>query len=303
MIEIVTDYHEASGITHNGTMHADEVFATAFLALYFNNFKVIRVSEVPNDVSVNTIIYDIGKGKFDHHQTNAKIRDNGIKYSSFGLIFEEYGLKYLKKLKLKNSKEIYNYFIKDFVEAIDAIDNGVFPEIKANYRIKTVSDLIKLFNPSYNSFEDETTSFIEAVEFATTILKKELKNVTSKVEANKKVKLLLNKTKGPILILDEYLPYEETVLTSLQGKKIKLVIYPSNRGGYAVKTVPLSLIDKNSRVYFPKKWASLTDEKLEEVSLVKNACFCHVNRFILTAKTKEAAIKLAEITVKEDEKN
>ena len=303
MIEIVTDYHEASGITHNGTMHADEVFATAFLALYFNNFKVIRVSEVPNDVSVNTIIYDIGKGKFDHHQTNAKIRDNGIKYSSFGLIFEEYGLKYLKKLKLKNSKEIYNYFIKDFVEAIDAIDNGVFPEIKANYRIKTVSDLIKLFNPSYNSFEDETKSFIEAVEFATTILKKELKNVTSKVEANKKVKLLLNKTKGPILILDEYLPYEETVLTSLQGKKIKLVIYPSNRGGYAVKTVPLSLIDKNSRVYFPKKWAGLTDEKLEEVSLVKNACFCHVNRFILTAKTKEAAIKLAEITVKEDEKN
>ena len=303
MITLVKDYHEAMGITHNGTMHADEVFATAFLSLYFKDFKVIRVGEVPKDINTNTIVYDIGKGKFDHHQSNAKERDNGIKYSSFGLLFEEYGLSYLKKLKLKNTKAIYNYLVKDFIEAIDAIDNGIFPEIKAQYKVKTLSDIIKMFNPSYLSNDKENEQFIKAVSLAETILIHELKSVIGKVNAAAKVKKILNKTKGSILILDEYLPYEETVLTSLAGKKIKLVIYPSNRGGYGVKTVPISMTDKTSRVYFPKEWGGLTNKELEEKTQVKGSLFCHTNRFLLTASTKEAALKLAEITIEVNEKN
>ena len=301
MITLVKDLNEANGITHNGTMHDDEVFATAFLSLYFGNFKVARVSEVPKDISTNTIIYDIGKGKFDHHQTDARIRDNGIKYSSFGLLFEEYGLNYLKKLKLKNTKTIYNYLVKDFIEAIDAIDNGIFPEIKSIYKIKTVSDVIKIFNPSYGSNDNEDEQFIKAVSLAESILTEELKNVIGKVEAGAKVKKLLNKTKGSILILDEYLPYEETVLTSLSGKKIKFAIYPSNRGGYGIKTIPISTTDKTSRVYFPKEWGGLTNDDLEKVTGVKGSLFCHTNRFLMTASDLNTAIKLAEIAINTNE--
>ena len=301
MITLVKDINEADGITHNGTMHADEVFATAFLSLYFGNFKVARVSEVPKDISTNTIIYDIGKGKFDHHQSDARIRDNGIKYSSFGLLFEEYGLSYLKKLKLKNTKAIYNYLVKDFIEAIDAIDNGIFPEIKADYKVKTLSDVIKLFNPSYLSNDNEDEQFIKAVTLAESILTEELKNVIGKVNASFKVKTILNKTKGPILILDEYLPYEETILTSLSGKKIKFVIYPSNRGGYGIKTIPISTTDKTSRVYFPKTWGGLTNNDLEEVTGIKGSLFCHTNRFLMTASSLDTAKKLAEIAIELNE--
>ena len=302
MITLVKDINEADGITHNGTMHADEVFATAFLSLYFGNFKVARVSEVPKDISTNTIIYDIGKGKFDHHQSDARIRDNGIKYSSFGLLFEEYGLSYLKKLKLKNTKAIYNYLVKDFIEAIDAIDNGIFPEIKAIYKIKTVSDVIKIFNPSYGSNDKEDEQFIKAVSLAESILTEELKNVIGKVEAGVKVKKILNKTKGPILILDEYLPYEETILTSLSGKKILFAIYPSNRGGYGIKTIPISTTDKTSRVYFPKAWGGLTNDALEKVTGIKGSLFCHTNRFLMTASNLDTAKKLAEIAININEK-
>ena len=302
MITLVKDINDADGITHNGTMHADDVFATAFLSLYFNNFKVARVNEVPKDISSNVIVYDIGKGKYDHHQSNARIRDNGIKYSSFGLLFEEYGLRYLKKLKLKNTKAIYNYLVKDFIEGIDAIDNGIFPLIKADYKVKTVSDIIKIFNPSYLSNDSLDEQFVKAVNLAETILIYELKNVVGKVEAGVKVKKLLNKTKGPILILDEYLPYEETILTSLDGKKIKLVIYPSNRGGYAINTVPISTIDKTSRVYFPKNWGGLSNSDLEEVTGIKESLFCHTNRFLMTAKDLDTAKKLAEIAINVNEK-
>ena len=302
MITLVKDLNEADGITHNGTMHDDEVFATAFLSLYFGDFKVARVSEVPKDISTKTIVYDIGKGRFDHHQNDARIRDNGIKYSSFGLLFEEYGLSYLKKLKLKNTKAIYNYLVKDFIEAIDAIDNGIFPEIKSIYKIKTVSDVIKIFNPSYGSNDNEDEQFIKAVSLAESILTEELKNVIGKVEAGTKVKKLLNKTKGPILILDEYLPYEETVLTSLSGKKILFAIYPSNRGGYGIKTIPISTTDKTSRVYFPKEWGGLTNEDLEKVTGIKGSLFCHTNRFLMTASDLDTAIKLAEIAININEK-
>ena len=302
MITLVKDINEADGITHNGTMHADEVFATAFLSLYFGNFKVARVSEVPKDISTNTIIYDIGKGKFDHHQSDARIRDNGIKYSSFGLLFEEYGLSYLKKLKLKNTKAIYNYLVKDFIEAIDAIDNGIFPEIKSIYKIKTVSDVIKIFNPSYGSNDNEDEQFIKAVSLAESILTEELKNVIGKVEAGVKVKKILNKTKGPILILDEYLPYEETILTSLSGKKILFAIYPSNRGGYGIKTIPISTTDKTSRVYFPKPWGGLNNDALEKVTGIKGSLFCHTNRFLMTASNLDTAKKLAELAININEK-
>ncbi len=302
MITLVKDIKEANGITHNGTMHADEVFATAFLSLYFGSFKVIRVSEVPIDISPNTLVYDIGKGKFDHHQSDARVRDNGIKYSSFGLLFEEFGIDFLKKMKLKNTKAIYNYFVKDFIEGIDAIDNGIFPDVKANYKVKTVSDIIKIYNPSYLSNDSEDGQFIKVVNLAESILTEELKNVVGKVEAASKVKKLLNKTKGPLLILDEYLPYEETVLTSLAGKKIKFVIYPSNRGGFGIKTVPISTTDKTSRVYFPKSWGGLSNSDLEEVTGIKGSLFCHTNRFLMTASTLDTAKKLAEIALDVNEK-
>ena len=174
--------------------------------------------------------------------------------------------------------------------------------IKADYKVKTVSDIIKIFNPSYLSNDSLDEQFVKAVNLAETILIYELKNVVGKVEAGVKVKKLLNKTKGPILILDEYLPYEETILTSLDGKKIKLVIYPSNRGGYAINTVPISTIDKTSRVYFPKNWGGLSNSDLEEVTGIKGSLFCHTNRFLMTAKDLDTAKKLAEIAINVNEK-
>lgn len=302
MVKIVTDYKEALGFTHSGTMHADEVFATAFLDLLFEDFKVIRVNELPNYIPSKAIVYDIGKGNFDHHQADAKIRDNGIKYSSFGLLFEEYGKLYLKKINVTEIDSVYDYFVKDFILAIDAIDNGEFPVIKASYKVKTITDVIKLFNPSYSFKEDENQNFVAAVELAKVIFNYELKSVIGKVKAFKKVKEKLPKVENGILILDCYLPYEEVILNSLEGKKVKLVLYPSNRGGFAVKTVPISLTNSNSRIYFPKAWAGLNDEELEKISKVEGASFCHVNRFLVTAKTKEAALKLALLAVKANEK-
>lgn len=294
-MRLVTDIKEAKYITHNGTMHADEVFATAFLDLYKKDIKVIRVSELDRTkIKKGTIIYDIGRKKFDHHQENAKVRENGIKYSSLGLLFKEYGKKYLKQENIKDIDEVFLGMEKELIEAIDAIDNGMFPEITASYKVKTISDVIKLFNPSYGSNQKEEEQFIKAVELAKQIWQETLYNVIGKVQAKKIVEEKLKTNDKEYLELEEYLPYEETILKSDQGQNIKFVMYPSNRGGYGIKTIRKSLEDKTDRQSFPEPWAGLEKKQLEEVTGIKDVEFCHIGRFLMTCKTKEAAYQVLE---------
>lgn len=108
-MKLVTDIKEAKYITHSGTMHTDEVFATAFLDLYKKDITLIRLPQIDIDkIEKDVLVYDIGRGKYDHHQDDAKTRENGIKYSSFGLLFQEFGKEYLKQLKIEDIEEVFN---------------------------------------------------------------------------------------------------------------------------------------------------------------------------------------------------
>ncbi|MCE9517420.1 MYG1 family protein [Candidatus Nomurabacteria bacterium] len=85
-------------VTHNGTFHADDVFATATLSLLLDgNIKVIRTRD-PKIIASADYVYDVGgeynlyKNLFDHHQKGgAGKRENGIPYAAFGLVWKSYG--------------------------------------------------------------------------------------------------------------------------------------------------------------------------------------------------------------------
>ncbi len=293
-MQLVNSVEEAGYVTHSGTMHADEVFATAFLDLYKKDIKVFRTTNINPSLYKDKIIYDVGRDRFDHHQEDARIRENGIKYSSFGLLFEEYGKEYLKELKIENIDEVYTEIEKDLVEQIDAIDNGEFPKIEARYKVKTLSDVFKLFNPSFRTNQDENSQFISAVEVAKIIFIEEVLTASGKVMAKNLVLDKVKETDKPYIILDEYMPYEETIITNEEANNILFVIFPSNRGGFAIKTLPKSLEDRSSRCEIPLEWAGKSDKELEDISEIKDLLFCHVGRFIISSKTKEAAIAAVE---------
>lgn len=297
MIKIVKTQEEADFITHSGTMHADEVFATAFLEQYFGKNKVLRTNNVEFDkLSTRVIVYDIGRGKFDHHQVDALKRDNDITYCSFGLLWKEFGKDFLKKEGFSNIDSLWEYIDKDFVEGIDADDNGVFPKIDAIYKVKTISSIIKLFNPSFDSDEDESCQFIKAVDVASKIFYEEILYANGKVIADKNINDLLDEvdSDSKFLILDKFLPYEETILNREDKNNILFVAFPSNRGGYAIKTIPKSLTDKTARMDFPEEWAGLEGEGLEKVSSIKGLTFCHTGRFIVSCKDLKSVYKVLE---------
>ena len=300
-MEIVTNIYEANCITHSGTMHADEIFSTAFLDLYLNDVKVHRTTNIPSDIKEDVLIYDIGRGIYDHHQEDAQKRENGIKYCSFGLLWKQFGRDFLNKRNVSDIEEVFTMFDKDLVEAIDADDNGVFPKIDAPYKVKTLSEVFKLFNPGYKSGQDETIQFYMAVMVAKTIIEQELSNVIGKVIAKSQVLEKLKTATNHTLFLDEYMPYEQTILSLESANDIYFVVYPSNRGGYGIKTIPISQEDHTKRKEFPESWAGLDNEELEKVSGIKGLRFCHLTRFLVTCDTEEAVHKVLETVLKEPE--
>lgn len=298
MIQMVHNIEEANCITHSGTMHADEVFATAFLHLYKKNIKVYRTNSIKKDDNQQDyIIYDIGRGKYDHHQLDSAKRENQIPYSSIGLLWKDFGKDYLEKNDFPEIEEIYLAVDKDLIEGIDADDNGVFPKIESTFKVKTIPSIIKMFNPSFESTENESDQFLKAVKLAEMILKEELSYIKGKILAEKKVLEYLNKYDGTsnYFILDEYLPYEETLLKDEKYNKIEFVAFPSNRGGFAIKTVPISFQDHNPRKAFPESWAGLENEELEKISNIKGLRFCHSGRFIVNCKDYNVVLKVIEM--------
>lgn len=96
---------EINAITHTPPHHADEVFATAMLAMV-SNVELLRTRN-PKLIENNpdAIVYDVGgkydpeSKRFDHHQRDfAEARPDGTPYSSAGLIWREYGSDIVKKL-------------------------------------------------------------------------------------------------------------------------------------------------------------------------------------------------------------
>ncbi len=304
MIKIVDNIEEANCITHNGTMHADEIFATAFLELYYGNRKVFRTSEVDfSSLSNDAIVYDIGRGEYDHHQIDALKRENGITYCAFGLLWKRFGKDFLKKNHITPVEEVFLEIDQDFVMAIDAEDNGFFPTIEANYKVKTLSSLFKIFNPSYHSLEDESTQFIRAVQVAKNIFEEEISYIQGKVLATQKIKSMIEELPddAKYLVLDEYLPYEEVLLNTEKANSILFVAFPSNRGGFAIKTIPKSREDRTARMEFPEEWAGFEGKELEERSNIDGLIFCHRGRFIVSCKQLDTVYQVLHYLCSDEE--
>ena len=61
--------------------------------------------------------------------------------------------------------------------------------------------------------------------------------------------------------------------------------------------VPKEVGSFESRKLFPQSWGGLRAEELQIETGISTATFCHNNRFICCAQTKEDAVKLAQIAV------
>lgn len=302
-LKITKNIKEANLITHSSSFHPDDVFSTMFLSKIIKNPIVCRTNN-PENANENAIVYDIGFGKFDHHGPDALYRENPkLKYCSFGLLWKEYGLQYLETINKDEKEILFKAIDENLIMQIDGIDNGVFPKIEAQYKLTDLDKVIDLFNNAWNEEKDNDENFLIAISVAEKIFDRMIVKENAKILANKKVEEQINTVKDGILILDEYLPYQEAIFASKnpRAKEIKVVIFPSNRGGYNIKPMTISKDSKELAYKFSKEFNGLHDEELAKISKIKTARFVHASGFLACSETLDDAILLAENAINNKE--
>ena len=263
--------------THNGIFHADDVFSSALLLMLNSRIRIERGGKVPE--TYEGIVFDIGAGRFDHHQANKRVRKNGIPYAAFGLLWEEYG-------ELLLAAEDARQFDRDFVQALDEADNTG----KENLLAQCISD----WNPQWNEPEaDVTKRFEEAVEWAGQLLDAKFRAIWAKREAFTQIRLWVQEQSSPILWLEKAMPWKEAV----KGTGIFYVCFPSMRGGYAIQAVPKDDGEIELKKPFPAKWRGKTAEELRILTGIETFGFCHNSGFLCAADTSGDAARVARMAM------
>ena len=279
--------NNATAFTHSGKFHADDVFSSALL-LYLNpEIRIIRGNKVPEDF--DGIVFDIGRGRYDHHQKDSRIRENGIPYAAFGLLWEELGAEIL-------GEELAQKFDESFVQPLDNNDNtGEKNEL---------ATLIGNFNPTWDAQGGNDEAFFQAVSVAGMILENKFERYLGNERADKRVEEILeehqkailsgekSKEEARILILPEFVPCQKR----LSETDIAFVIFPSNRGGYCIQPQRKEY-SLNYKCSFPVEWLGLENEELAAATGLPSAGFCHKGGFLMTTGTLEDAVKACEISL------
>lgn len=276
-------------LTHGGKFHADDVFSTALLKLINPDIKTKRGFEVPENFG--GLVYDIGGGKYDHHQENSEVRENGVPYAAFGLLWREFGAGMISKgCPQEAAEKEAERFDEKFIQPIDLDDNtGCGNQL---------SGVIGAFNPCWDSLKSADECFEEAVNFAITILKNKFESIFSIQRAKELVEKALADLKDNIVILPKFAPWKMVLVPS----DAEFVVYPSQRGGYSAQVIPKDLDTKESKCDFPEEWAGKPENELPQISGVETLKFCHKGRFIISAKTLEDIIKACKIAQSEAKK-
>ncbi|MCH7567915.1 MAG: MYG1 family protein [Nanoarchaeota archaeon] len=287
---------------HNGYFHADDVFAVAVLKLIYPKAKVVRSRDLgilkKCDVRIDVgMKYDPKKGDFDHHQGNMKeSRENGVPYASFGLVWKHFGK------KLVGNNEVWEYIDKRFVQPIDANDTG-HNIYEAQIDPHTTSKVVDVFNPSWLQQDEKLydEGFFEILPFAMTLVQKEIQKADGIVKARsivrEKIKEQDAEKKG-FLFLEKHIPWKEVVINETSDVKY-VVSYHEGYSTWGVEAVRKELVSFENRKDLPKEWGGLANEKLASVTGIKDAVFCHKSLFVISARSKESALKLVKKALKD----
>ncbi|WP_435259720.1 MYG1 family protein [Thioclava sp. FR2] len=296
-------------VTHSGGFHADDLMSTVVLTRLFPKAQLVRSRDDRwTTPAADRVIYDVGRdfdaGKaiFDHHQKNPPLRADGQPFSSFGLIWREYGPRYLAALNVPDADipKVHAEFDQSFVLPIDLMDNGAIdPGAAGLLASLSLPVLLENLKPVFDAKEREAedAAFAVAVDVARALVEAVLRQMTAKLRAEMIVRAAIERAgPSPILELPMGMPYREAIEKS-GADHLLFVIHPRD-SDWALNGIKISESSFAQRADLPAEWAGLTDAALELASGVKGAKFCHNARFIAVADSREAIIQMAELAVR-----
>jgi uncharacterized UPF0160 family protein len=321
--------------THSGSFHADEALAVYMLRLLprFRFAKLVRSRNLI-DWENSDIVVDVsgkydGIKYFDHHQREFNIYFNenyNTKLSSAGLIFKHFGREIISTVislneSIENDKLKINYLYdkiySDFIEAVDANDNGIDiyenkDILKPRFKDRnfSIAGIISNLNPSWESNATDH-DFDRQFEIASKLIGDAFFNYlnymgNSFLKAKQYVidsfknRFNIDKS-GKILIFDKFIPWKEHLfnveIENNALNEILYVLFPDNTNQWRIAAVPLNSTSFDSRKKLPEPWRGLRDDALTDKTGVPDCVFIHAAGFIGGAKTQDSALKLAKLAL------
>jgi uncharacterized UPF0160 family protein len=215
-------------------------------------------------------------------------RENGIPYASFGLVWRVFGEKLCASVPVSRRVEDV------LVTAIDGSDNGIDLSTPAFRNVSSydVSDAIRSFIPTWQEGESHLEqNFNEAVSFAKRIIEREIKRAEAFVAGENTVAKTYERAPDKrLIVLDGDYSWKDTLARLPEPL---YVIHPQNGTWrlYCVRDNPHLFVNRKD---LPTSWAGLRDAELARVTGVFDAIFCHRNRFMAVARSKEGVVELAK---------
>ena len=289
-------------VVHGGVFHCDDVMVAVMVrsalrnaGLNADDLKIERVFTITDEMrnDPNTLIADVGRGKYDHHQDDAYIDESGFKYAACGLVFKDF------EEEITGGRKVSNDFRRR-LKGIQYDDNGV-----KNGETQEITDIVSAMNPEWNSPKDQTFDicFMNAVlfvesEYFNILLKKgyltvedqvylntvnnelQAKHFQASKEAEAIVKAADRLCDGKIVVLKQFVPWQ---ITLCNENEPLFVVSPAVRGGYNLQCVPPVPNSFDQRMPLPRvdDWNP------------QGCIFKHVNRFLAAFDTEENAINAA----------
>ncbi|MHA6690362.1 MYG1 family protein [Devosia sp. A449] len=297
-------------VTHSGGFHADELLSSVILTRLFPQARIVR-SRARDWITpaADRIIYDVGGAYdadariYDHHQRGAPLRDDDQPYSSFGLIWKHYGRDYLAAAGVPEAhvEIVHAKFDASFVLPIDLVDNGALsPAIAGPLAGLTLSALLETLKPVFDETdpEAEDRGFHTALAIARSFVEASIARSAAKLRAEGLVQQAIEQAgAGKVLELPMGMPFRPAIVKA-GADHLLFVVHPRGQD-WCLTTIRRADEGFETRADLPAAWAGLTDADLEAVSGVAGASFCHNGRFIAAAKSREAALAMAELAVQE----
>ncbi|KAG0502816.1 hypothetical protein HPP92_002888 [Vanilla planifolia] len=313
--------------THNGSFHCDEALGCFMIRLTekFADAEIIRSRDPQLLDTLDAVldvggVYDPSRDRYDHHQKGFNDvfgHEFNTKLSSAGLVYKHYGKEIIaKELQVdeehQDVQRLYLCLYKRFIEAVDAIDNGINkydtdepPRYIDNTNLSARVGRLNLdwMDPDQSSEKENEAfkqamflaghEFLESVHFLAKSWLPARSIIVECIEARRSID-----PSGEIVVLNKFCPWKLHLFELEEELKIdppiKYVLYQDDWGNnWRIQAVAVSPDKFESRKPLPLPWRGLRDEELSKNSGIPGCVFVHMSGFIGGNNTYEGSLAMA----------
>lgn len=292
-----TNYGQAITV-HDGTFHADDVFAVAFVELLCSSAGAAqpRVIRTRDEAKFEGIVVDVGEGLFDHHGERAGTDEDNVPWSGSSRLWHWF----VANNDLKGSRA-HQLFKKRVLDPLSKIDNGQALESGE----VSLFTFVPVFNPGYGDEDKLEQAFSNAVRVAREIILGAWQKCQADAKGEEALAAVVEEAKTKYVV-DVPVGLDSLWPRALSETKAVFVIISAPDGTHYVQCVPEPATEDkpfdafSKKVALPESWAGLRGKDLAAVCGFEDAVFCHIGRFICGFKSHESAELAATAAIVED---